>query len=229
LSTWIEWAGVSASSHLLDLACSTGFSSREAYKRVSCTAKGIDLSFSSIKMAEEEAKKIQAESSLSYCVGDAADLPFTDEEFTHVLGGCNFAFIQERTKALAEVHRVLQDGGKLCVANFHYTATPSVDLLNQVEQAIGFRPYAEWTYEWWNSFFDPLFVPLHSEIFDLPVMSDEQLKNDVRHVIEISPQLKNYSEEIKTFCIEKLTFIRLILNRHRMAVHFSSVFLLRSI
>lgn len=71
------------------------------------SAEGIDISESAVMVANEKAKKLKANNLLKYYVADACDLPFEDNSFTHVLGGCNFAFIQNRLIALNETHRCL--------------------------------------------------------------------------------------------------------------------------
>src|SRR5689334_171025 len=56
INDWIEHGEIQESSYLLDVACSTGFSSRSICRATRCSAVGIDISPSAISEAERVAK-----------------------------------------------------------------------------------------------------------------------------------------------------------------------------
>ncbi len=219
---WIDLAGISKQSRVLDLACSNGFSSREAAKMTQCSGIGIDISGAAISVAIQEAEQAGLSHLLHYQVGDAANLSFQDQFFSHILGGCNFSFIENREQALFHCRRTLQLDGKLCVANFYYTQPPSEILLDSVQESIGFRPQAFWNYDWWNQFFTHEFSLIKEEIKALPVTDEGTLKTEIQcFVFDKSPYLHDASLEIKKACAEKLFKIRRILNEHRRYQNFS--------
>lgn len=221
LKKWVDFAKISPSSYLLDLACSSGFSSRNIIQSVQCRAEGIDVSASSIEMAQKEAQQAHIDQFVTYQVADACFLPFDSTQFSHILGGCNFAFISDRERSLRECQRVLIPEGKLCIANFFYVVKPPEDLLDQVNEMIGFRPFSEWDYDWWNSFFGRHFFLEKEEITPLPVQSHEQLRQNVRYAINSSATLSQYEEEVREACFERLFNIRKVLNQHRKYQKFS--------
>jgi len=179
LDYWIENAFIDGSSFLLDLACSTGFSSRYCYDKVGATAEGVDLSHKAVEVANEKAKVVGA-SRNAYKVGDACQLPYADHTFTHVLGGCNFAFIQDREKGILECKRVLKDNGILCVSNYFYFETPPVDVIDAVERSLGWRPDPSWDYDYWNNFYQRAGFVLGSEMkFGLEVKSESELFDSI--------------------------------------------------
>lgn len=213
---WVEMAGIQSCSHLLDLACSTGFSSRNCVKLTGSTAEGIDISTKAVQIANEEATFEILDERLHYVAGDATKMPFADSSFTHILGGCNFAFIQDRNKALAECDRVLQPKGKLCIANFYYDKEPDIEILHLVKRAVGFRPEPYWTHEWWGAFFTQKFTCIAEEHYDLPVVDEVKLEEQVQDFIyNHSETLKHKADDIKESCFNKLFEIRKVLNRHR--------------
>ncbi|WP_404978423.1 methyltransferase domain-containing protein [Bartonella sp. ML70XJBT.G] len=86
-----------------------------------------------IIIARESAAKLAAgDDRLHYQVSDVCSLPFYAKTFTHVLGGCNFAFIQAREQALFGGSRVLKVEGVLCTSNFYYRRTLSDKMITDV-------------------------------------------------------------------------------------------------
>ena len=65
-----------------------------------------------------EAKKGTCPSNLKYEVADATDLPYEDNSFDAVLISNALHIIPEPEKALAEIDRVLREGGILIAPNF---------------------------------------------------------------------------------------------------------------
>lgn len=213
---WVKESGLDASGRVLDLACTTGFSSRLAARTAGCRACGIDISEAAIEKARAEARSAGLAERLEYSVADAVRLPFEDGAFTHVLAGCNFSFIQRRDDALDEAHRVLVPGGRLCVSNFYYASPPPVDVLRRVEEAVGFVPDAAWTRSFWESFLSRRFRRSAGEDRELPVLEASRLKAEIRrHVFEEAPALRGLPEPVKEACFERLAAVRLVLNEHR--------------
>lgn len=215
LKRTIDLAKITKTSHLLDLACSTGFSSREIAKQVGSSSVGIDLSETSISSAIQSAEKENLSHLLSYQVARAEELPFKDDCFSHIVSGCNFSFIQRRKEALKECARVLQKGGSLAVANFYYESKPTEEILDKVDAAIGFRPEREWSRNWWLSFFETYFSLHTEEIYDLPVEQTSELEKAIHNVIYQNEALADLSEDVKKESFQRLFEIRKVLNEHR--------------
>ena len=207
---WCKFGGIDKESMLLDLACSTGFSSRMCSQKTGSSAYGIDLSKPSICSATHKSIK---KNNLSYLVADATELPFKDQLFTHILGGCNFGFIQDREKSLIECSRVLKSNGKLCIGTHFYKETPPEEILDLVKSSINFRPCGHWSKEWWISFFEKHFKLTDIKVVELPVVEEEKIKKWCKGMIE--EQSLNVSNERKEQLINRLIDIRLVLNRHR--------------
>ena len=217
LDQWIEHAGINKTSVLLDLACSTGYSSRYCFKKLQTRAEGIDISELAIKAARENATNIGGAGILNYQVSDACDLPFSDGYFTHILGGCNFAFIQDRHKALLECLRVMKKGGVICTSNFYYHRPPTEDLIGAVEQAIGFRPDPSWNLQFWRNLFECDELELvYEKNHDLHSITESDLEKKIEQYICTDNHYTRhlYTETQEAFC-ERLLEIRKPLNVQR--------------
>ena len=222
IERWIRLGKISNDSKVLDLACNTGFSSRSVVKAVGCEAKGIDVSKPSIEMAGMLAVNDGIASRVEYAVGDASLIPFMDRQFSHILAGTTFGFIQNRHQALKECWRVLSNEGLLCIATFYYDRTPPEKILDRVASAVGFRPSGDWDYDWWRIFFETQFTLVEEEDDVLSVLQEDEVTESVRRFIySTSLPLKETSEEIKQGCFEKLRDIRLVLNEHRQYQRFN--------
>jgi SAM-dependent methyltransferase len=212
LKYWVQEGQINSKSHVFDLACTTGFSLRRASQLTGCSGFGLDISKTAIDQASIFAAKEEL-SSIGFVHGDATDIPFKDQFFTHILGGSNFSFIQAREKGLVEVARVLKPAGFLCVSNYFYNKPPTVQTLDSVEKAIGFRPSAEWTEAYWNEFLSTHFALFKSDQFQLPVNTDDEIRTSIQNQLNRNSK-KLGSAELKV-CADRLFEIRKVLNEHR--------------
>ncbi|QDG51149.1 class I SAM-dependent methyltransferase [Persicimonas caeni] len=208
---WIDKASIDEHSHLLDLACSTGFSSRYIAHHLGCSGVGIDLSSSAI----ERARQVRGELRLDFQVADATDLPLADETFTHVVAGGTFAFFDASEAALDEVARVLEPGGKLCVSNFFYRSSPPDELLDTVEQYIDFRPRAHWTEQWWREYFTSRFELCESQTHSLEPVSIPAVVFATRRMLDESSFYADARPELQQQCFDRMRDTRIVLNEHR--------------
>ncbi len=152
-------------------------------KKLDLLQKGIDISEVAIIIAHDLAVKLAADDRLRYQVSDVCSLPFYAETFTHVLGGCNFAFIQAREQALSEVSCVLKVEGVLRTSNFYDRRMFSDKIITEVYSAIGFKPDSAWTLHYWCNFFGKAGLGLDQEkIMDyhlVPMMSLKKIFVDI--------------------------------------------------
>lgn len=142
--------------------------------------------------------------------------------FSHVIAGACFAFIAEKEAALEECFRVMSPGGRLCVANFFYCRTPQKEMLDLVEQVVGFQPSPLWSSNYWTQFFDRNFQLEHNETAELTLQTNEEIVIACHQAIQLGFRGKEYiSEDFKKSCLERLYWTRLILNEHRRYQQYS--------
>lgn len=217
LEYWIATTHVDQNSRLFDLACSTGYSSRYAARVAGAQAFGVDLSASAVASARSQAVRDGIEHLVEYAVGDACRVDKPDSSFTHVAGGCNFAFIGDRHAALSETHRLLRPAGMLCTANFFYRKTPPEEMLDSVSRAIGFRPDSGWVYSYWNGFFSRCFELAEEKIyFPQPENATELKERIFSYFLTGNHRFNSANEEIKLALAERLFRTREILSTHRL-------------
>ncbi|MBE7713243.1 MAG: ubiquinone/menaquinone biosynthesis methyltransferase [Cyanobacteria bacterium SIG26] len=98
---------------ILDLCCGTGDFTKIISKTFPRTKIiGLDFSKEMLKLA-----KIKNPTGV-FMQGDCTDLPFTDEEFDYITMGFGLRNISNRSKAISEAYRVLNNGGKFLHLDF---------------------------------------------------------------------------------------------------------------
>src|SRR5947209_7436122 len=85
INEWIELASINSTAFLLDVACSTGFSSRLLSCKTKSRAVGFDISELAIREASRQAQRSACRDLVNYIIADATNLPFRGSSFTHVI------------------------------------------------------------------------------------------------------------------------------------------------
>jgi SAM-dependent methyltransferase len=111
----LRTADLQAGERVLDVACGTGLIARLAAEAVGPTGSvtGIDVAPDMINVAKSTPP---AGSHIEWHVSDAASLPLPDASYDAVLCQMGLMFVENRSAAVAEMHRVLATGGRVVVS-----------------------------------------------------------------------------------------------------------------
>ncbi len=118
LSEWITFGRIDKSSRVLEIACTTGFSSREIAKITGCSAVGIDICKASIEIAKFNKEKYGKELDLKYFCEDAYKFK-SKEKFTHIILGAALGFFEKPQCILENLNDLLVDGGIILVSPYY--------------------------------------------------------------------------------------------------------------
>ena len=112
----LEFAGLREGERVVDVACGTGIVSRLAWPQIAPSGclVGLDLNAGMLEIARKALQ--EATGSIEYKEGDATSLPFSDAEFDVAICHHGLQYFPDRSEALREMHRVLQDAGRLVVS-----------------------------------------------------------------------------------------------------------------
>ena len=110
----VDIAGIADSQRVLDVACGSGVAARAAADRVGPTGSviGLDLNPAMLEVAAATRDDIE------WRQGDAARLPFGDQEFDAVLCQSALFFFPDVDAAVAEMARVVRPGGAVAVQTY---------------------------------------------------------------------------------------------------------------
>lgn len=113
-----EWAGplcdaamIAPGNTVLDVACGTGATTREAARRIAPNGRvtGLDRNAGMISVAQSRISDIE------WIEAQAEDLPFAAKSFDVVLAQFGLMFFDDRAEALGEMRRVTRPGGRVAL------------------------------------------------------------------------------------------------------------------
>ena len=114
--TWaqnlVDRASLRNGDRILEIGCGTGIVTRHAYRSMgeSVSLTGVDVNEIVLKKAREICPPDTTSIEWKQC--NAEDLPFCDSQFDVVLCQQGLQYFPDRSKALTEVNRVLESGGR---------------------------------------------------------------------------------------------------------------------
>lgn len=108
-----RWLDLRAGQRLLEVACGSGGTAVRIAERFRVSVVGVDINDSAVRAATTLAAAHNVRDRVEFQMADANDaLPFSDGSFDALF--CNDAInhLRDRTRVLAEWHRVLRPGGR---------------------------------------------------------------------------------------------------------------------
>jgi ubiquinone/menaquinone biosynthesis C-methylase UbiE len=135
-----EALDVQPEDRVLDVACGGGWF-LDGFASTAASVAGVDLSPLQIQLAERRLRDRVAAGSAELVVGDATALPWEPDTFTAVTCMGSLEWFDDPGAALAEMHRVLQPGGRL-VLGLGPLAEPG-EPADRTSQAMGIAVWTE--------------------------------------------------------------------------------------
>jgi ubiquinone/menaquinone biosynthesis C-methylase UbiE len=114
----IEHAGIEPGTHVLDLGCGIGGSSRVIATACDCRVTGIDLTQEFIDVAGELTSRCGLADRIAFRQGDALHMPFENSSFDHVWSHNVTMNIEDKAGLAVEIARVLKSGGRYSSSEF---------------------------------------------------------------------------------------------------------------
>ncbi|PWU00995.1 MAG: class I SAM-dependent methyltransferase [Bacteroidetes bacterium] len=128
---------VSKNANILEVAPGPGYLSIELAKK-GFSVTGVEISPDFVEIEKHNAK--EANVSVDFKEGNAANLPCEDNFFDFIVCSAAFKNFKDPVKVLYEMHRVLKQGGTALIIDMDYGAT-SEDIENEVREMKGFDKY----------------------------------------------------------------------------------------
>ncbi len=125
----LSHSGINADSKVLDVGSGNGNTAIWMAQKTGCQVTGIDLSQVRVDNARNKAAA-HLDLRINFEKISATELPFADGSFTHVWSQATLYHVHDRTQALAEIHRVLEENG---IFVFDDLVTP-VDKVSEMAQ-----------------------------------------------------------------------------------------------
>lgn len=139
LSKWALYSDLNKKSNLLEVACTTGFSSRELALLTGCKGEGFDLSEKSIKMAKYNKDVYASKIKFSYQAIDGYKFN-SKNKFSHIVVGGSLGFFPDPAKMLEKCINMLKDGGYILASPFYVTKEIPDNLIKRAQKVFEITP-----------------------------------------------------------------------------------------
>jgi arsenite methyltransferase len=113
----LELIALGPDDRLRDVACGAGTSVLLAARERGCEATGIDRGEEALAAAREAAEREGLAGRVDFQPADASELPFTEASFGALLCECSLSVFADKPRAVDEMRRVLQPGGRVAISD----------------------------------------------------------------------------------------------------------------
>lgn len=133
-----QFAAIEEGNYVLDLGSGAGNDCFVARSLVGETGKvtGIDFTDEMLAKASKNLEKMGF-TNVNFVKGDIEDMPLPDSSFDVVLSNCVLNLVPSKSKAFAEIMRVLKPGGHFCVSDVVTKGELPAALKKEVEMYAG--------------------------------------------------------------------------------------------
>lgn len=139
LTKWKTFSNLNSKSHLLEVACTTGFSSRELSRMSRCSGVGIDISGASVEAAKANIVEYAPQADIKYFHQDAYSYQ-PEQKFSHIVLGASLKFFPDPEKMLGLCVNWLEDGGYVLASPFYVNSEISSSLVKEFEKVFNITP-----------------------------------------------------------------------------------------
>jgi demethylmenaquinone methyltransferase/2-methoxy-6-polyprenyl-1,4-benzoquinol methylase len=123
---------------ILDVATGTGLVAAELVRQGAGAVVGLDQSEAMLGQARRRlAARPELAGRISYVVGEAEHLPFSDDEFDAVTFTYLLRYVDDRAATMRELARVVKPGGRIGMLEFGVPQQPALRALWQVHTRVG--------------------------------------------------------------------------------------------
>ena len=113
----IDYCAFMPDAKVLDVGCGTGTTVEYLCETYGLQATGVDVAEVRLAQGRNRTPGLQ----LIHASGES--LPFADASFDGVVAECSLSVMQDVTKVLAEISRILMPGGKLAITDVYWPAS----------------------------------------------------------------------------------------------------------
>ena len=139
LNKWKIFADITKKSYILEVACTTGFSSRELSLMTGCKGVAFDISEPSIKRANYNKKMFAKQIKINYEVADGYQYNH-DKKFSHIIVGASLRFFPDPAAMLDRLIGMLHDSGYILATEFYVDNKIPPTLIKEAQQVFNITP-----------------------------------------------------------------------------------------
>lgn len=211
LNEWAIFSRINKDSRILEIASTTGFSSREIARITGCSAVGIDICSSSVERAQFNHQLYAKNLDLEYICMDACDYK-SEKKFTHIILGAALGFFKNPEKMINNLKELLEDDGMILVSPYYLKGDKlPKDLIEKTKKVIEINPTNFDYYEAIKPYEN--FEVLYENRKEIIPETEEQMEKYSRDTINTACKFHNITdEEIIEYMYQRMYEIKNICN-----------------
>jgi ubiquinone/menaquinone biosynthesis C-methylase UbiE len=149
-----ESLNIDKNSRVVDIACGKGTTAVYLAQKYACQVVGIDISRDLIAEAEALTKRRGLGGKVSFRVGDALEMPFSDNEFDAAISQAMLILVKDKKKAIEESLRITKPGGRVGWLELSWKKPPTKEFLEAVSNVLcAYCMLKVHTFEDWEKLF----------------------------------------------------------------------------
>ena len=203
-------------SNLLEVGCSTGFSSIEFSVLTGCYGTGIDSSKNSITMANYNKKKYTPNINIAYKFIDGYNY-FPDKKFSHIMVGGNLKFFNDPENMLLKCLDMLNDGGYILATPYYEIKKIPNNISNKVNKILGIpiSAFSNFSYKDIMKMYNKLEI-VFEERNILTQETEEEIEYYCKSIISMACKIHSITnKEIYNIMYKRILNIRKLINSTR--------------
>jgi len=193
LSKWEVFSKLNGKSNILEIGCTTGFSSRELAISSGCKGKAFDISEISIKSALENKKLYAKEIKIDYFTECGYKFQ-TEERFSHIIIGASLNFFSDPQKMLNKCISLLEDGGYILASPFYIKSPIPKNLIKKFEKIFGVKPTTK-SYKDIMDMYRGLEIIYQEKIDNIDKETEEELEHYCHSTIKRACKLRGIDDK----------------------------------
>ncbi|MCK6599130.1 MAG: class I SAM-dependent methyltransferase [Bdellovibrionaceae bacterium] len=220
ITRWLVNSFVDVNSHIVEIACTTGFSVSEISKIAHCTGEGVDISTLSVTSAIQNNLNNK---NLVFHVQDATQFK-PHKKATHVVVGAALGFFPDPQKMINQLISFFDNEGYILASPFYVNGQIPQQLLQEAEQVLGITPTQISYKQVMNLYKD--FQITYENRSHIVQETDEEISHYCKSTIERAAELRSIRDEnTLKIMYDRLYQIRDVTNRLRPFQEYSVLIL----
>lgn len=202
INEWAVFGHVCQDSSVLEIACTTGFSSRELARLTGCAAVGVDISASSIESAKFNAEYYGPRLRLQYQCRDAINY-YNENKFTHVVLGASLVFFENPNEMLQNIGSFFGRTGYILASPYYSNGSMPEWVKKDCRRVIGIEPTVT-SYDEMRDFYRD-YETIYESRKDIRLETEQQIVKYVTDTVTRACELRSIDNE----CLYRAMYDRL--------------------
>lgn len=224
LNRWITFGKINENSFILDVACTTGFKSREISYISKCKGDAFDISKYAIENAKENQSFLLEEQRINYFLMDGHKYE-TDKKYTHIILGAGLGFFSNPKEILEKCIKMLDENGLILASPYYVNNFIPLNIEDEAKKILEINPTNKMYKDIMSIYLNSGLEVIYEERKDIIQESEWEMNNYVQNTTERIMKKYSFESETIEYIKNRLFSIKKICNDLRPFQKYSVIIL----